>query len=243
MARDFDAFAQMQPPSPTLTNPDMILPFGSFGPPSPPRKEQPPLLLANVRDLDLTSYGLGSGKRARNLSTRTPPPSNSRQSTALSDIAEIDTTPKKLSRVVDTVASSPTLRDYGNTSRLSDWRAGSNRRMSDSSSVQSEDLENLKWPGFDSHGGMDTESEMSEQEEERFGSFPKDPGSDDNVDEGVNDETDDHWLGSRPDDDDEDDDPLSRRADLILANAKKRLNVRCSRRCWNSKPTDRTIVT
>jgi hypothetical protein len=231
MARDFDpySFAAQPPPSPTLTNPDMILPFSNFSA-SPPRKEQPPLLLADVRDLDLTSYGFSTTKRTRHLSAKTPPPSNHRQSSALSDILEIDTTPTKLSRVVDTVASSPTIRDEGTTSQLSDWRVGGStsreRRLSDSSSVQSEDLENLKWPGFDSHGGAESESEMSEQEEERFGSFPKTAGRNGKVEDSGNDENEDNWLGSRPDDDDEDDDPLSRRADLILANAKKRLNVR-----------------
>jgi hypothetical protein len=232
MARDFDPYSlAAQPPSPTLTNPDMILPFSSFSD-SPPRKEQQPsLLLANVRDLDLTSYSLGSGKKSRNSSVvRTPPPTNHRQSSTLSDILEIET-PRTVNSVGDTVASSPTLREFGAASQLSDWRSRSSNtdhRLSDTSSLHSEDLENLKWPGFDSHGGVDEESEMSEQEEERFGSFPKIAGSDDNVHEKVNDENDDNnWLGSRPDDDeDEDDDPLSRRADLILANAKKRLNVR-----------------
>jgi hypothetical protein len=229
MARDFDPYSfSAQPPSPTLTNPDMILPFSSFSA-SPPRKEQQPsLLLANVRDLELTSYGFDSGKKGRIGSVlRSPPPANHRQSSALSDILEIET-PRKANRVSDTVASSPTLHDFGAATQLSHWRSESANelhRLSDVSSVQSEDLENLKWPGFDSRGGADEESEMSEQEEERFGSFPKVIGSDDNVDYRGNDENEDNWLGSRAEDDDEDDDPLSRRADLILANAKKRLNV------------------
>jgi hypothetical protein len=230
MARDFDPYSfAAQPPSPTLTNPDMILPFTSFST-SPPRKEpQTSLLLANVRDLDLTSYGFGNGKKGRNGSLlKTPPPTNHRQSSALSDILEFET-PQKANRVDDAVASSPTLQGDGIPSTLSSWQPGSANkahRLSDTSSVRSEDLENLKWPGFDSHGGVDEESEMSEQEEERFGSFPKATGSDGNVDDKANDENEDNWLGSRPDnDEDEDDDPLSRRADLILANAKKRLNV------------------
>jgi hypothetical protein len=233
MARDYRDPYAFPPPSPTLTNPDMILPFNhnTFAAlPSPPREEHTSLLLESARDSDLGSYGLASGRRSGYLSARTPPPSNNRLSSTLSDIQEVEITPRKqvlvpVPRVVDTVASSPTLRDsYGTDSQLSKWRdAGHERRSSDSSSVLSEDLERMKWPGFDS-GGMDEESVLDD-EDDRHGAFPRVANGDDTIDDNAH-MSDAQWLGSRPsDDDDEDDDPLSKRADLILANAKKRLNV------------------
>jgi len=109
------------------------------------------------------------------------------------------------------------------------WETLKTRRTSDgSSSVHSDDLENMKWPGFDSGGDAEEESVVLDEEEEKFGSFPKVVGSDDSTD------NDDQWLGPKTEDDKENNedqdalfqDPLSRRADIILANAKKRLNVR-----------------
>jgi hypothetical protein len=118
----------------------------------------------------------------------------------------------------DTLASSPTLREYGSGGRIPDWTAGDERRMSDgSSSVQSDELENMTWPGFGHVTGADEESVALDEEEERFGGLPKVADSDDSV-------NDDQWLGPRIDDDG-DEDLLSKRADMILANAKKRLNV------------------
>lgn len=87
----------------------------------------------------------------------------------------------------------------------------SHRRLSAaSSSVLSDDLDN--WPGFDSHPPEHL--------------YPTSPETD---------TSDEHWphernSSSSGDDDNGDDDPyssaaLSRRAEIILANAKKRLNV------------------
>jgi hypothetical protein len=125
----------------------------------------------------------------------------------------------------DALASSPILQDHLDVTR---WNTIKTRRTSDgSSSVHSDDLENMKWPGFDSGGDAEEESViLDEEEEEKFGSFPKVVGSDDSTDN-------DQWLGPKTEDDKENNgdqdalfqDPLSRRADIILANAKKRLNV------------------
>jgi hypothetical protein len=233
MARDYRDPYAFQPPSPTLTNPDMILPFNhsNFSAlPSPPREERTSLLLESVRDNDLTSFGYAGGRRTGYLSTKSPPPANHRLSSALSDIQEVETTPKRqlaTSRSVDILASSPTLRDTDHgSSHLSNWgNCGHERRSSDASSVQTDDLEKMKWPGFDSSGGIDEEiMGLDDEEEEKYDPFPKAADSDDTIDDSAH-ISDAQWLGQRPSDDDDDDDPLSKRADLILANAKKRLNV------------------
>jgi hypothetical protein len=155
-----------------------------------------------------------------NFSRMSPQPHH-RISTALSDIEEVETTPKG-SRYgnfkPEALASSPTLRENGSTSRLVDWKAQSRKSSDGSSSVHSDELANMKWPGFDSTGGADEESVVLEDDEDKYATFPKVADSDD---VSMND---DPWLGPRSGEDD-DEDLLSKRADMILANAKKRLNV------------------
>lgn len=105
---------------------------------------------------------------------------------------------------------------------MENWDAYRDRRLSNaSSSVHSEDLENMKWPGFDGPGAFDDSGVvLDEEEEDHIGHLPKVANGDDDI------ETE-RWLDGP---EDGDDDPyssaaLSRRAEMILANAKKRLNV------------------
>lgn len=79
-----------------------------------------------------------------------------------------------------------------------------------SSSVHSEDIEN--WTP--THSTNDAEESAVEDDEERFGQFAKQTDGEGNAISG---------SGMGPKEDDED--FLSRRAEIILANAKKRLNV------------------
>lgn len=220
---DFD-FSMPQPPSPTLSNPDLILPFDIGNrayTPSPTRGNQTPSPAATPPGLARPiSYGNSMPNSYVNFS-RTSPQAHHRISTALSDIEEVDTTPKgsrypELTPV--TLASSPTLRING-AMDLVDWKAHSRKLSDGSSSVHSEELANMKWPGFDSAHGADVESVVLEQGEEEYGTLPKVADSDDIS------MLDDPWLGPRAGEDD-DEDLLSKRADMILANAKKRLNVR-----------------
>jgi hypothetical protein len=221
-----------QPPlSPTLTNPDMILPDAYDYPHSPPVKYQHPAHDHN--DYDYASP-LGQvvtlhGRRMNGSGARPRSPSLLRLARPLSDIQEVETsqmTPKAqlLPYRTDALASSPILQDHLDVTR---WNTIKTRRTSDgSSSVHSDDLENMKWPGFDSGGDAEEESVVLDDEEEKFGSLPKVVGSDDSTDN-------DQWLGPKTEDDKENNgdqdalfqDPLSRRADIILANPKKRLNV------------------
>jgi hypothetical protein len=84
----------------------------------------------------------------------------------------------------------------------------------------SEDFEN--WPGFDSHDTFE-DSGLGLEEQEKRDQFPGDNMSSPIMDG-------DRWLNRNSSGSDESDDPyssaaLSRRAEIILANAKKRLNV------------------
>lgn len=213
-----------QPPSPTLTNPEMILPFEIenhiIRTPSPTRGNQTPSPAATPPGLGRPlTYGNSMPNSYVNFS-RTSPQSHHRISTALSDIEEVDTTPtgpRYPGIKPATLASSPALKENG-AMGLVDWKTHSRRLSDGSSSVRSEELANMKWPGFDSAHGTDVESVVLEEEEDNYGTLPKVVDSDDGS---VIDEP---WLGPHAGEDD-DEDLLSKRADMILANAKQRLNV------------------
>src|ERR1700722_17857991 len=88
----FDFAILPQPPSPTLTNPEMILPFMDGGrsyTPSPPRGTQTPSPAATPPGLGRPpAYGNGMQNSYVNFS-RTSPQSHHRISSALSDIEEV----------------------------------------------------------------------------------------------------------------------------------------------------------
>lgn len=126
--------------------------------------------------------------------------------------------------------TSPTGDAHGSKSRLGgSWEEREQRRISTASSMLSEDFEN--WPGFDSHEPFDDSGvDVDLEEQERRDKMPRGPAHDGNGNgEDMENEP---WMQGRVGGSDEDDmdDPhssaaLSRRAELILANAKKRLNV------------------
>lgn len=165
---------------------------------------------------------------------RTPP--LSRKSSNLEDIDELDATPTRADydrHIPDEVlASSPTLKQITPLDRLTpDWNPPKlERKWSDaSSSVHSDDfesLESLKWPGFDGPAGEDGDADegsvmLDGEEEDSFGSFPEKRESDGDGDQ-------EKFEGAKTgnENDPYSPDALSRRADVILANAKRRLNVR-----------------
>jgi hypothetical protein len=194
MAYDFDHY----PPSPTLTNPDMILPDAS----SPTRLNR----LSATTSLiiaDLAQY------KAIPIS---PPPISVRTSSPLSAIDEAEVTPTRTQKDPDNaLASSPTLLRHPE-----EWPLTTTRRLSGnsntSSSVHSEDLE--KWKP--THPANDADESIVVEDEDKYGQDAKN-SEDDEQAEG------DPWPASREDDNGED--FLSRRAEIILANAKRRLNV------------------
>lgn len=120
----------------------------------------------------------------------------------------------------DALASSPTITNQlGHDSN--GWDRQQQRRLSDaSSSIHSEDLEN--WPAFDGPGAFDDSGVVLEEDEERD-QFPDIGREGDDLD-------DEKWLdeGNEDDGDEYSSAALSKRAEMILANAKKRLNVRAA---------------
>jgi hypothetical protein len=116
------------------------------------------------------------------------------------------------------LASSPTINGLNSPQNWTPQMA--ERRSSVASSLRSEDFEN--WPGFDSHDKFD-DSGLGMEEQETRDHFPGDANTREEM------ETE-RWLSRHSSGSDESDDPyssaaLSRRAEIILANAKKRLNV------------------
>jgi len=131
--------------------------------------------------------------------------------------------PPMFSHSLQHAASARTLVAQSSSSPLShspaSWAPGTARAQSITlSSVHSDELESLNWSKFDGVAGVESEAD----DEERFGSFPQVAGS------SSDDEDIDRW--DTPQSDTADDSAytsaaLSRRADIILANAKKRLSV------------------
>lgn len=76
-----------------------------------------------------------------------------------------------------------------------------------------------RWPGFDSQGGFDDSGVDLEDEEDRD-QFPVDVQGDEDTDN-------ERWMNEQSDNEDNhySSDLYSKRAEMILANAKKRLNV------------------
>ncbi|KAF2094726.1 hypothetical protein NA57DRAFT_60144 [Rhizodiscina lignyota] len=166
----------------------------------------------------------------RALLVKTPP--LSRKSSNLEDIDELDATPTRAdySSANEALASSPALKENNTFSTLTPGLGlpKTDRRWSTtSSSVHSDDfesLESLKWPGFDGVAGEDVDEAdiiLDDEEEERFGSFPA------SRHENEGDEDQENWDPKKEEDEDDpySPDALSRRADVILANAKRRLNL------------------
>lgn len=119
------------------------------------------------------------------------------------------------------LASSPTLQNARGKHSPSSWNKHDQGRLSPAaSSVLSEDFEH--WPGFDSHEDFeDSAVDLEEQEKRSHLATDTDLGDDMGSE---------RWPDERNSGSDEDDGPyssaaLSRRAEIILANAKKRLNV------------------
>jgi hypothetical protein len=208
------------PRSPTLSDAGMILPDSharSFSPVL--YRERPPSPPAFYKHSNSSHAQLSSAVRRRTSHQTNSPPlsAQSSQSTlgAMSDS-------EAAARQHDTLASSPTIQNALASSPPRSWTARDQRRSSAaSSSVFSEDIDN--WPGFDSHDGFD-DSGLGLEEQEKRDQFPGDANDSDEMDG-------ERWLSQHSSGSDEDDNlyssaALSRRAEIILANAKKRLNVR-----------------
>ncbi|KAJ8110123.1 hypothetical protein OPT61_g6949 [Boeremia exigua] len=163
-------------------------------------------------------------RRRTSQQKQSPPLSAQSSRSTLRDMGDSGANIKEALTHNDVLSSSPTIHTNALTSQpVGSWEEQEQRRFSTASSMLSEDFEN--WPGFDSHeqfddSGVDLDEQGKRDRLPRR--FAKDGDDMDNE----------QWMNGRTSGSDEDDldDPqssaaLSRRAELILANAKKRLNV------------------
>ncbi|KAF2668099.1 hypothetical protein BT63DRAFT_309434 [Microthyrium microscopicum] len=211
------------PPSPTLTNPDMILP-------SRTRDSilfmSPAAIVANAQQqhyystqtlhqpsqsvLTLTDQAKYHG--APVSPAPTSPSILVRPSSPVA-LDESDTTPTRKLYATGALSSSPTLRMLGHDNNGSEWPLKVRRLSANSntsSSVRSEELE--RWAANKASmaaADVDESAMALDEEDDQF--LQTSQSHSDNKD------------GNKRDD--IDDDFLSRRAEIILANAKKRLNM------------------
>ncbi|KAL1653427.1 hypothetical protein SLS61_003936 [Didymella pomorum] len=216
--------------SPTLSDAGMILPGFEADQASStsPVFERPPSVSALYDAVAYQSPKLSfppQRQRRASQQKQSPPLSAQSSRSTLRDMGDSGTNAKRSPPRSDVLASSPTidangLKGYSARS----WEEQEQRRLSTASSMLSEDFEN--WPGFDStHGETFDDSGVDFEEQEKRDRAPRGLAKD-----GDDMETE-PWTNGRTGSDDDDlDDPqssaaLSRRAEIILANAKKRLNV------------------
>ena len=208
------------PRSPTLSDARMILPV-VFEADNSGRAESPALYHQRPPSLSALYTAAAPLNRHRSAQAQHPtsPPLSARSSR--STLRSMGSS--RASVRDDVLASSPTI-EHALASQgqppYDAWPAHAHRRLSSaSSSVHSDDLDN--WPGFDSHATF-ADGRASQLPNQRYHSSPE------------SDMGDERWPHERSSGSDEDDGPyssaaLSRRAEIILANAKKRLNVRLLR--------------
>ncbi|KAF2637001.1 hypothetical protein P280DRAFT_408082 [Massarina eburnea CBS 473.64] len=218
------------PRSPTLSEISMILPEGYLRSDSPASlyRERPPsppnfYVHANRSEhtIRLSSPSPPSeGRRGPEPQPRSPPLSKQSSRSTLRRMND-SATPTKASQLGGGgagLAPSPTIDTFlSPNANNNGWDSASQRRASSgSSSVCSEDFENMKrWPGFDSRGIFDDSGVDLEEEDD----------DDDEDQDQFRGHGDDERDNDRWDDDDYTSDLYSKRAEMILANAKKRLNV------------------
>ena len=213
--------------SPTLSDAGMILPGfeADHVRSTSPVFERPPSVSALYNAYQSPQLGFPPQSRRHTLQQeQSQSPSAQSSRSTLRDMSDSGANAKRTPSRDNVLSSSPTvdpnsLKGYAAGS----WEEQGLRRLSTTSSMLSEDFEN--WPGFDSHENFDDSGVDLEDQEKRdklLGSLTRD-------DDDMGNE---QWMNGRTSGSDEDDidDPqssaaLSRRAEIILANAKKRLNV------------------
>ncbi|KAF2706897.1 hypothetical protein K504DRAFT_470905 [Pleomassaria siparia CBS 279.74] len=228
------------PRSPTLSDFDLLLPRNSLRSYSPnpyiERPPSPPSLLYSHSNPSAQTIKLASpAPQAWRASVTSPPLSAQSSRSTLRTMGDSGPPPKTPAPRHDNLASSPTFQDAPSNHLSNDWSSQQQqqqqqqkqqRRYSNtSSSVHSDDLENMHWPGFSGPGfaelGTDfDDSGVALEDDEEQNDLPVDVRGDGDADN-------DQWMDGQSDADDDEytSSALSRRAEIILANAKKRLNV------------------
>jgi hypothetical protein len=212
------------PRSPVLSEISMILPDGdkprSLSPSPQQRPPSPPNFYAH-KNRSARTITLGSvpqGRREPSLHISSPPLSSQSSRSTLRNMGDSAAAPNRVPHPYDdALASSPTVDETLLRPHTSDWQAQQRRLSSGSTStINSDDLEDMRkrWPGFDSHTGFDDSGVDLEDDDDEKDPFP------------IAETDHEPWSGRNDDDDSSySSDLYSRRAELILANAKKRLNV------------------
>ncbi|KAI8936382.1 hypothetical protein NX059_006794 [Plenodomus lindquistii] len=212
------------PRSPTLSDAGMILPVvfevdsarGESPAPYLERPPSPPALYTHANSSHVTLTSPPQPRRRASHQTKSPSLSAQSSRSTLRTMPDSGAPPIAALARDDALASSPTIETANGTWHGHGQGHDQHRRLSTaSSSVLSEDLDN--WPGFDSHSDAFDDSGIDLVEKRTHSSPETDMG-------------DERWPHERSSGSDDDDDPyssaaLSRRAEIILANAKKRLNV------------------
>ncbi len=225
--------------SPTLSDAGMILPafepdFAHAFSPSDftdfiDRPPSPPLLYADtVSYVKLHSAPHGRRRLTQHELSSSPSAHSSRST--LHTMVDSEAAASGVTDGSNTLASSPTIQDPLDADSPSNWNGHDTRRTSTaSSSSLSGDFNN--WPGFDSNGaGLDAEHREQQHQHPAGDSIVDDAALGDDADI-------EQWSRERSSgSSDDEDEPyssaaLSRRAEIILANAKKRLNVRVTAFC------------
>ena len=215
--------------SPTLSDAGMILPAfeGDFIRATSPTPviERPPSPSDLYRHTNSSQVRLGSipqGRRRASQQTKSPSLSAQSSRSTLRNLTDSAASSRSMTTRDDALASSPTIYTALSSHSPSNWHGLDQRKASpSSSSIFTEDLEH--WPGFDSHDGFEDSGVDLEDQEKRDHTKTDTDGGD-----GM--KSSERWPEERNSGSDDDDDPyssaaLSRRAEIILANAKKRLNV------------------
>lgn len=218
------------PPSPTLTNPDLILPDLSDGQDSTPsprlRSQRPP---SPPSHLLRQSFHLAKAPPGRRSNSNSRPSTSSRTPTDSAHFDDFDgdfdsdATPKGQIRKDD---ASPV--GTPRTNVMHKWQRDMERKAYESASSGDADSEQYTTGPDGVHGDSDG-SGSADDSDGRYGNLPYVAGSDDDTDN-------EQWLDGQEELDMEaiSSAALSKRAEMILANAKKRLNVRVTRQglCW-----------
>jgi hypothetical protein len=213
------------PRSPTLSDAGMILPESAHARGfsldlQPERPPSPPALYSHTNSSHVKLALAPQNRRRTSQQTKSPALSAQSSRSTLRNMGDSGASPRHAPSRDDFLASSPTIQNGMSSTSPKSWKPQDQRRASDASSMLSEDFEN--WPGFDSHDTFE-DSGLGLEEQEKRDQFPGDNMSSPIMDG-------DRWLNRNSSGSDESDDPyssaaLSRRAEIILANAKKRLNV------------------
>ncbi|KAF1972895.1 hypothetical protein BU23DRAFT_507682 [Bimuria novae-zelandiae CBS 107.79] len=215
------------PRSPTLSersfDSSMILPGDAIRSISPPlyaeRPPSPSSFYAHAtRSTHTVTLATAPPRRSPHLKSSPPLSSQSSRST-LRNMNPSQAAAISPALTDDTLASSPTVQDGLLRPEPSDGHSPSQRRLSTTSSLNSEDLEMIRnrWPGFDSQGFDDSGVDLEDEEtEDQFPATTPDLELEsDQWGSGHHEEKENTYSS----------DLYAKRAEMILADAKKRLNV------------------